>query len=249
MNEPSAPATERQLRRLEWASKRLGRQLPTSLTKAQASELITSWFEEEFPDLDLAKEWEEEKQRQDEERERREEQEEAKDVLFGEVDDWRGFYKCGPISRRWFDRVVQAVGMRADREPINHYMDRFFRELARQCSAPAPPKYSDHSPSRTMAQNTRTSHRSAIALLLLPVGLMGLGAASGFAVGGEAIPRSLASFSLGTSIAIGYCLPGWIAVSRKHHNSIAIALLNLLLGWTIIGWIAALIWSVTAVRN
>ena len=34
-------------------------------------------------------------------------------------------------------------------------------------------------------------------------------------------------------------------ISEKHHNHRAIALLNLLLGWTVIGWIVALVWSQT----
>jgi hypothetical protein len=42
-----------------------------------------------------------------------------------------------------------------------------------------------------------------------------------------------------------YFLPSFVAVVRKKRNKNAILLLNLLLGWTIIGWIVALIWSVT----
>ena len=40
-----------------------------------------------------------------------------------------------------------------------------------------------------------------------------------------------------------YFLPIIIANSRKSSNTTAIILLNLFLGWTIIGWIAALIWA------
>ena len=43
-----------------------------------------------------------------------------------------------------------------------------------------------------------------------------------------------------------YFLPSLAAASRRHRNSGAIEALNLLLGWTVIGWIAALIWSQTA---
>lgn len=46
-----------------------------------------------------------------------------------------------------------------------------------------------------------------------------------------------------------YFIPGAVANVRKHHNYNAILLLNLLLGWTLIGWLAALIWSVTAVKR
>ena len=44
-------------------------------------------------------------------------------------------------------------------------------------------------------------------------------------------------------------LPTLIALLRGHHDSFAIFLTNLLLGWTVIGWIVALIWSVTAKRR
>ncbi|MBS9781712.1 MAG: superinfection immunity protein [Gammaproteobacteria bacterium] len=46
-------------------------------------------------------------------------------------------------------------------------------------------------------------------------------------------------------ICLIYLIPTFIAHNRKHHNTLAIFLTNLLLGFTIIGWIAALIWSVT----
>lgn len=43
-----------------------------------------------------------------------------------------------------------------------------------------------------------------------------------------------------------YFAPFFIAKARKKRNAAAIGLLTLLLGWTIIGWIGALIWSATA---
>lgn len=47
---------------------------------------------------------------------------------------------------------------------------------------------------------------------------------------------------------IVYFLPSFIASNRKHHNSAPIFLLNLVLGWSVIGWVAALLWSISAVR-
>ena len=44
-------------------------------------------------------------------------------------------------------------------------------------------------------------------------------------------------------------LPTLIALIRGHDNTFAIFLTNLLLGWTVIGWIIALIWSFTAIRR
>ncbi len=42
-----------------------------------------------------------------------------------------------------------------------------------------------------------------------------------------------------------YFLPFLIAALRQHKNTLAIFLLNIALGWTFLGWITALIWSVT----
>jgi hypothetical protein len=40
-----------------------------------------------------------------------------------------------------------------------------------------------------------------------------------------------------------YCLPAFIAYRRGHRNAAGIAVLTLLLGWTFIGWVIALIWA------
>jgi len=42
-----------------------------------------------------------------------------------------------------------------------------------------------------------------------------------------------------------YFLPTLIAFLRRHKNKLAIFFLNILLGWTGIGWAIALVWSVT----
>ncbi|PIP19795.1 MAG: hypothetical protein COX41_01060 [Candidatus Omnitrophica bacterium CG23_combo_of_CG06-09_8_20_14_all_41_10] len=41
-----------------------------------------------------------------------------------------------------------------------------------------------------------------------------------------------------------YFLPTFIAFLRHHKNKLAIFLLNLFLGWTILGWVVSLVWSV-----
>lgn len=46
-----------------------------------------------------------------------------------------------------------------------------------------------------------------------------------------------------------YCAPGIVALARGHHNTTAIIALNLLLGWTLLGWVAALVWSFTAITQ
>lgn len=49
------------------------------------------------------------------------------------------------------------------------------------------------------------------------------------------------------SCAAMYFPPSIIAVARHHHNALAICLLNLFLGWTVLGLVGSLVWSVTAV--
>jgi len=46
-------------------------------------------------------------------------------------------------------------------------------------------------------------------------------------------------------IAAIYLFPTFIAWRRRHASVMAIALVNILLGWTAIGWLWALIWSLT----
>jgi len=41
-----------------------------------------------------------------------------------------------------------------------------------------------------------------------------------------------------------YFLPTLIAFLRQHKNKLAIFLLNLFLGWTVLGWVGSLVWSV-----
>lgn len=46
-----------------------------------------------------------------------------------------------------------------------------------------------------------------------------------------------------------YFLPGLVAYFRDHHNTASIMLLNLFLGWTLLGWVGALIWSASAKKQ
>lgn len=41
-----------------------------------------------------------------------------------------------------------------------------------------------------------------------------------------------------------YFVPTFIAYNCERNQRLAIFLLNLFLGWTILGWVAALVWSV-----
>lgn len=46
--------------------------------------------------------------------------------------------------------------------------------------------------------------------------------------------------------AVAYLLPALIASQRKHANSTPICLVNILFGWTLLGWVVALIWATTS---
>jgi len=40
-----------------------------------------------------------------------------------------------------------------------------------------------------------------------------------------------------------YFLPSIIAMVRSKRDTVSIVLLNLFLGWTLIGWVVALVWA------
>ena len=41
-----------------------------------------------------------------------------------------------------------------------------------------------------------------------------------------------------------YFLPSIVALARSKRDTAAIVLLNFFLGWTMIGWVVALVWAV-----
>jgi zinc transporter ZupT len=54
-----------------------------------------------------------------------------------------------------------------------------------------------------------------------------------------------AAFAVFGFIVLIYFLPGLIAHEKNRKNTTAIFVLNLLTGWTVIGWIIALVWALT----
>lgn len=53
------------------------------------------------------------------------------------------------------------------------------------------------------------------------------------------------TIALGIIALALYLLPGIVASMRRHHNALAIWALTILLGWSGIGWIGALVWALT----
>ena len=53
-------------------------------------------------------------------------------------------------------------------------------------------------------------------------------------------------FMIGLAI---YLIPAIVADSRKHPNRIPIFVINLFLGWTVLGWVIALAWSFSNIER
>ena len=45
-----------------------------------------------------------------------------------------------------------------------------------------------------------------------------------------------------------YFLPWIVAVNREHDKKLGVFILNLFLGWILLGWVAALVWAVSGPR-
>jgi len=66
-----------------------------------------------------------------------------------------------------------------------------------------------------------------------------------------AVVRSGLVALLGTFVTMGclavYFVPSYIAHVRKHPNATPILIVNIFAGWTLIGWVAALVWCFTVI--
>jgi hypothetical protein len=61
----------------------------------------------------------------------------------------------------------------------------------------------------------------------------------------QSAAQGLEGSGAGILALLVYFVPALFAASRKHHNKGAIFATNLLLGWTLLGWIIAFIWAST----
>ena len=60
----------------------------------------------------------------------------------------------------------------------------------------------------------------------------------------------MSTFLLIVCVAIGlYFIPTIIAMVRHKQNTMAIFALNLFLGWTLLGFVVALVWALTKDRD
>lgn len=60
----------------------------------------------------------------------------------------------------------------------------------------------------------------------------------------QIIPSLMPFMIVGVVIA-AYFAPSFVAYMRNHNNRHAICCMNVLLGWTVVFWVACLIWSLT----
>jgi Superinfection immunity protein len=51
------------------------------------------------------------------------------------------------------------------------------------------------------------------------------------------------SFLVMVLLSAAYFIPSVVAFLRAHRSKVAILTLNILLGWSVIGWIVALVWA------
>lgn len=68
--------------------------------------------------------------------------------------------------------------------------------------------------------------------------------ATGTQTGGEG--KGLWILALVFVGAAFYLLPAIVSSARHHHQSTAIWVLNIFLGWTVLGWVASLVWAASA---
>ncbi|MTW20069.1 superinfection immunity protein [Allochromatium palmeri] len=58
-------------------------------------------------------------------------------------------------------------------------------------------------------------------------------------------PVDVRGWFLSALLILFYLLPTWLAFDQGHRRRVTISVLNVLLGWTVIGWVGLLLWSLT----
>jgi cell division protein FtsX len=56
---------------------------------------------------------------------------------------------------------------------------------------------------------------------------------------------SISSSEWAMFLLVAYFAPVIVSISRKHPQKIAISVLDVLAGWTVVGWIVAMVWACT----
>ena len=58
-------------------------------------------------------------------------------------------------------------------------------------------------------------------------------------------PIDVRGWFISALLILFYLLPAFLAFDQRHRRRVLIGVLNVLLGWTIIGWIGVLLWAMT----
>ena len=98
-------------------------------------------------------------------------------------------------------------------------------------------------------QGRQTTEVSNLWKISSGVGLLAvIGFVAGMAAQGEDVMSPIIVILIMVAGATAYLLPTLIASSRKHHNLGSVAVINIFLGWTFVGWVVALAMAASAVR-
>ena len=62
-------------------------------------------------------------------------------------------------------------------------------------------------------------------------------------------PIDVRGWFISALLILAYLLPTFLAFDQGHRRRVLISVLNVLLGWTIIGWFGLLLWSMTRSRR
>ncbi len=111
-----------------------------------------------------------------------------------------------------------------------------FADQVRQAQVEPEPQ-----PSYSMPDTLFAAEYLAVAFVLLLIGL-------GITVAITSDRAAAAALSVIASTILGlaaYFFPTAVAVKRDHRQRLAIIVLNLVGGWTVVGWIVALVWACT----
>ena len=90
--------------------------------------------------------------------------------------------------------------------------------------------------------------KSVVWILVGVMGLIGL-AASVIGVGRFEPDKGIPALLIGLLLGAIYYIPAFVATSRKHPNELAIVVLNAIAGWTFLGWVGSLVWSLLRAKN
>ena len=92
-------------------------------------------------------------------------------------------------------------------------------------------------------------HRKKWEMWLLGILYLAIGATMLFVYGMDTFSASIVGLLILGLVLIFYFLPTLVAVGHRKRNADAIFLVNLLFGWTLIGWLVAFVWASTETQQ